>query len=190
MNPVKSLFKSSLVAIVGVLALAAAPAWAQQPKIGYVNYATLLQESPQMKTIQDALNNEFTPRQRELQTLQQQLKTREDRLAKDGATMTPEQRTKLERELRDGVRDFQRKQEEFQYDVNARRNEEMSRLQNTLIAEVQTYAKAQNFDLVIAEGVIYANTAMDITPAVLAALQARPARPAAATAPAPRQPGR
>ena len=41
------------------------------------------------------------------------------------------------------------------------------------VEEVRTYAKAQNFDLVIAdEVVIYATPTLDITPAVLAALQA------------------
>jgi Skp family chaperone for outer membrane proteins len=48
---------------------------------------------------------------------------------------------------------------------------------------VQTYAKAQSFDLVLADGVIYFNNSMDITPAILTALQAR--KPAAAPAAKP-----
>ena len=42
-----------------------------------------------------------------------------------------------------------------------------------IIEEVRTYAKAQNFDLVISDGVIYSTSQFDITPAVLAALQAK-----------------
>ncbi len=50
----------------------------------------------------------------------------------------------------------------------------MSRLQRTLVEEVQTYAKAQNFDLVLAgDTALYVNTNLDITPAILTALQAR-----------------
>ena len=59
----------------------------------------------------------------------------------------------------------------------------MSRLQRTLIEEVRAYAKAQNFDLVIADGVIYSTPALDITPAILSALQAEAPKPAAAAAP-------
>jgi hypothetical protein len=59
----------------------------------------------------------------------------------------------------------------------------MSRLQRTLIEEVRTYAKAQGFDLVIADGVIYSTATLDITPAILTALQSHPVR-AAASAPA------
>ncbi len=49
-----------------------------------------------------------------------------------------------------------RKQNEFVEDLNVRRNEELGRLQTTLLTEVQTYAKAQGFDLVIGDGVLYA----------------------------------
>jgi predicted cobalt transporter CbtA len=56
---------------------------------------------------------------------------------------------------------------------------------------VRTYAKAQNFDVVLSgEAVVYAAQAYDITPAILSALQARaaaaPAAKPAAPAPAPK----
>jgi hypothetical protein len=54
---------------------------------------------------------------------------------------------------------------------------------------VREYAKGQSFDIVIAEGVIYATPAVDITAAVLTALQAKGPKPAAgAPAPAPAKP--
>jgi outer membrane protein len=99
------------------------------------------------------------------------------------------QRASAEKELRDGYRDLQKKQSEVQDDFNARRNEEMSRLQRTLVEEVQVYAKAQSYDLVLADGVIYATGGIDITTAILGALQAkRGGAPAAAPAarPAPK----
>jgi outer membrane protein len=161
------------------MVLAAAPAWAEL-KIGYVNYSELLQQSPDAKTIADALRNEFLPRQRELQTMQQSLKAREDKLTKDGATMTDDQRAREDKDIRDGERELQRKQSEAQDDFNARRNEELSTLQKSLIEQVRTFAKAQNYDLVMADGVIYATGAVDITPQVLAMLTARGPKPAAA----------
>ena len=103
--------------------------------------------------------------------------------------MTPEQRSKAEKELRDSIRDLDRKKGELQDDSNAKRQEEMNRLQRSLITEITEYAKAQNYDIVIAEGVIYATPTVDITSQVLAALQARAARaPAAAPAKPPAKP--
>src|SRR5689334_22574438 len=180
------------VAVVG--ASLAPPAWAEL-KIGVVDYGRLVEESPQAKAALDSIRSEFTPRQRDLQNQQASLKAKEDKLQKDGATMTPDQRANAEKDLRDGAREFQRKQSEVQDDFNARRNEEMSRLQKALIEQVRTYAKAQNFDLVIADGVIYTTPTIDITPAILAQLQANPgavaARPkAAAPAAAPAAPAK
>ena len=181
-------------------ALAASPAWAEL-KIGVVDYGRLVEESPQAKSALESIRTEFTPRQRDLQNQQATLKAKEDKLQKDGATMTGDQRANAEKDLRDGYRELQRKQSEVQDDFNARRNEEMSRLQKTLIEQVRIYAKAQNFDLVIADGVIYTTPTIDITPAILAQLQANPgsaavSRPkagAAASGPAatpPKSPGK
>ena len=62
----------------------------------------------------------------------------------------------------------------------------MNKLQRTLIGEVREYAKAQNYDVVIADGVIYHTATVDITGAILTALNSRApkaAAPAGATAP-------
>jgi Skp family chaperone for outer membrane proteins len=77
----------------------------------------------------------------------------------------------------------------LQDDSNAKRQEEMNKLQRTLIGEVREYAKAQNYDVVIADGVIYHTPTVDITGAILTALNSRaPKAPAPAGATAPAKP--
>ena len=173
-------------------ALMALPAAAAEPKIGVVDFQRLAIESPQGKAVMESMRAEFAPRERTLQAQGQAVKAKEDKLQKDGATMSEEQRARAEKDFRDGAREFERAKGEFQDDMNARRNEELSRLQRTIIEEVRSYGKAQGYDLILAqEGVIYNASASDITPAVLTALQARgntsPAKPAAA-APPPAKP--
>src|SRR6202167_3901336 len=175
-----------LVGISGVVALAAAatPAGADL-KIGVVNYAKLMQESPQAKAAQDALRAEFAGKQKDLQTQQQSLKTKEDSLQRDSATMSSDQRTTAERDLRDANRELQLKVQQYQDDFTARQNEELSKLQKTLVEEVQNFAQGQKFDLVLADGVIFASPVLDITPQVLSGLQARGVRaPTGGAAPA------
>ena len=174
--------RSSILSVAGLLAVAMAaiaPAQADM-KIGVVNAARLLQESPQAKAVQDSLRAEFAPKQRELAAQQAALKAKQDKYEKDASTMSADQRTKMEKELRDGNRDYSQKLNDFQEDANTRQNEELSRLQSALIAEVQSFALSQKFDLVLADGVIYAANTFDITAAVLASLQARATTPAAA----------
>jgi outer membrane protein len=172
-------------------ALAALPAMAAEPKIGVVDFQRLAIESPQGKAVMESMRAEFAPRERTLQAQGQAMKAKEEKLQKDGATMSEDQRARAEKELRDGARDFERAKGEFQDDMNARRNEELSRLQRTIVEEVRTYGKAQGYDLILAqEGVIYNASASDITPAVLSALTARggtttAAKPAAAPPAAP-----
>ena len=172
-------------------ALVALPVVAAEPKIGVVDFQRLAIESPQGKAVMESMRAEFAPRERTLQAQGQAMKAKEEKLQKDGATMSEDQRARAEKELRDGARDFERAKGEFQDDMNARRNEELSRLQRTIVEEVRTYGKAQGYDLILAqEGVIYNASASDITPAVLSALTARggtttAAKPAAAPPAAP-----
>ena len=162
----------------------ALPAWAE--KIGVVDFQRLGMESPQGKALNEAMRSEFAPRQRTLQAQEQAIKAKQEKLQKDGATMSEDQRVKAEKDLRDSARDLQRAEGEFNDDVTARRNEELSRLQRTLIEEVRNYAKAQGYDIVLSqETVAYQNPSYDITPAILQALEARGGKGGAGAAPKP-----
>jgi len=176
----------SKVVMAGGLAMALAGAGAAAPagtaglRIAVVNYGVLLQESPQAQQAVASLRAEFAPKQRTLQVEANQLKSKEDTLKKNEATMTQDQRDQAELDLRERYQDLARKQSEIQDDVNTRRNELMSQLQKTLVQVVQTYAKQQRYDLVLADGVIYADQALDITPAILTALKSQSGRRAPA----------
>jgi outer membrane protein len=153
-------------------------------KIAVVNVPRLLDEAPQAKVAMQALSDEFAPRQREIVAQQKDLKAKEEKLQRDGAVMAENERNRAEKDLRDGQRDLQRKQNEYVEDLNLRRNEEIGKLQRSLLQEVQSYAKSANFDLVVGDGVLYATQSLDITPQVLAALQAHAKSAPASTAPA------
>ena len=176
----RKVFLGSLLA-----AMLAVPAMAEQ-KIGVVDYGRLINESPQAKALSDALEAEFNPRYKQLVTQDKALKAKAEKLQKDLATMTADQRSKAEKEIRDSARELERKGKELKDDSEAKRNEEIVKLQRMLGNEVREYAKAQNFDIVLMDGVIYATPAVNITDAVLAVLQSRSGKPAgAATQPKP-----
>jgi len=142
-------------------------------KIAVVNVPRLLEEAPQAKQAMQALQDEFAPRQRSLVATQKDLKAKEEKLQRDGAVMAENERRNAEKDLRDGQREVARKQNEYVEDLNLRRNEELGKLQRSLLQEVQTFAHAANYDIVVGDGVLYANETMDITAQVLSALQQR-----------------
>jgi outer membrane protein len=160
------------VSFCGLLAAGQAGA---ETKIGYVNFQKLLEEAPQTKSAMQSLENEFGPRRRELMTMQTDLKAKEDKLQKEGAVMSEADRTNAEKTFRDQQREFSRKAGEFQDDASTRKNEELGKVQRYLFGEIQTYANAQGFDLVLGDGVLFAKTPLDITAAVLTVLQSKPA---------------
>jgi outer membrane protein len=143
-------------------------------KIGVVNFQKLLEDAPQTKAAMQALDNEFGPRRRELMAMQNDLKAKDDKLQKEGAMMTENDRANAEKTLRDQQREFSRKAGEFQDDGTSRKNEELGKVQRYLVQEIQNYANAQGFDLVLGEA-FFAKQPLDITAAVLQVLQSKPA---------------
>src|SRR3984893_16496512 len=160
-------------------------------KMGVVNFQKLLEDAPQTKTAMQALENEFAPRRRDLLTMQNDLKAKDEKLQKEGAVMAEADRAKAEKTLRDQQREFSRKAGEFQDDASTRRNEEIGKVQRYLVTEIQAYANAQGFDLVLGDGVFFAKGPLDITANVLAVLATKPASlPAAPAAPQTKAPPR
>jgi outer membrane protein len=154
-------------------------------KVGYVDFQKLMTEAPQVKSAMQSLQNEFGPRQRELVAMQNDLKARDEKLAKEGAIMAEADRAKAEKTLRDQQREFSRKGGEFQDDLSTRKNEEIGKVQRYLLDEIRTYSSAQGFDLVLGEGVFYSKPQLDITAQVLEVLKSKPASlPASAPKPA------
>jgi len=183
-------FRALGLAAFAVVACAAGAANAQgNLKIGVINVGKLLESAPQSKVVSDKLQKEFEPRQQSIIAKRQKLQTQQERFQKDQAVMGEEERVNLERQIREGQRDLQRDENEYLEDLNARRNEELGKLQREVLQRVQAYASAQKFDLVVADA-IYFSSAVDITAAVVAALNQPGAAPAPAqpAPPAPKRP--
>jgi outer membrane protein len=164
-------------------ALAATAAEAQALKIGFVNFGRLLEESPQAKAAQQALEGEFLPRQRDVAAQQKTLQEKREKLQKEAAVMSEADRVRTEREVRDLELNVNRRFNELQEDLNLRRNEEVGRMQRALLQEVQAYARANGYQLIVSEGVLFAAEGVDVTPQIVAAIKAK--APAAATPPKP-----
>jgi outer membrane protein len=163
-----------ITAVLGILLVSgiALPAAAQELKIGVVNVPVLLDRSPQTKAAMDALQEEFAPRQREFIAKQKELEDLTAKIQKDVAVMGETERRNAEKNLRDLQRDVARLQQEFREDLELRQNEELGALQRALLKELQDYAQAQGYDLIVGDGVLFASTAVNITEEVLRAVEA------------------
>ena len=140
-------------------------------KIGYVNTQRITSESGPAKTATAKLEQEFSKRQKELSDAGASLKSFSDKFERDAPTMTESQRVSKQKEFAEMNRDFQRKQREFQEDLNGRRNEELQQVLDKANKAVKVVAEAEKYDLIIQE-VVYNNGKHDITDKVLKILNA------------------
>ncbi len=157
------------VVMAGVVAM---PAVAQQMKIGVVDLQALIRNAPQTKVTMEALQEEFAPRQREFEAKSKAYEDLAAKTQKDLAVMGETERRNAEKDLRELQRDLARLQSEFQEDFNLRQNEEIGKLQRAMLKEVQDFAEQQGYDLIVGDGVLYVNAAVNITDEVLRAVEA------------------
>lgn len=141
-------------------------------KIGFVNVQRLLIESPQANAANRALENEFAPRQRDLQAKQKAFKERADKFQKDGAVMGADERRNTENDLRKDERELARQIEELREDLNNRKNEELGKLRIEVLREIEGFAKQGGYDLIVSDG-LYVSQTLDVTAQVLQALQSQ-----------------
>ena len=137
-----------MIAAVSLLLAFAMPATAQEMKIGVVNIPALMERIPQTKA---ALV---------------------EKVQKDAAVMGETECRNAETSLRELGRDVTRIESEFREDFNLRRNEELAKLQRSVLKEVTDFAQAEGYDLVVGDGVLFASAAVNITDDVLRAVEA------------------
>ena len=160
----------SLALLLGTLAIAT-PAQAQEFKAGFINTDRIFREANTAKTAQTKLEQEFARREKELLDLGNTLKTATEKFEREAPTLAEGQRTTRQRQLVDQDRDFQRKRREFQEDLSARKNEELSQVLERANKVVKQVAEAEKYDVILQEAV-YINPKHDITDKVIKAMNA------------------
>lgn len=173
--------RSAQLALI-LTAVLAGSAYAADTKVGVVTLDRLMQESPQGKAVAEALQSEFGDKQRELVTQQKDLRALEEKLNRDRAVMSEQERADLEDKARNMQQRYTRRLAEVEDDYNSRRGKELGSLQRVIVREVQAHAKENGYDLVVGAGVLWASPSTDLTAAVLKRLEALAAA-------APRAPG-
>jgi len=141
-------------------------------KIGFVNMQLLIQNAPQIATINRQLQDEFAQRQSSLQAMQDDFTEKAQNYERDRDVMAASERTTLERELTQMQRDLERRANELQEDVQIRQQELVNALQVDIVQKVQTYVRDQGYDLVVTDA-IYVGEGIDITAAAYEAIGGR-----------------
>lgn len=172
------------------------PAMAQQ-KIGVVQVQSAIIGTKEGQKAANDLETRMSPKRKELENKQSELRTLQESLAKGGSVMAEAARAELSRKIDAKNKDYQRSLEDAQAEFQGEQDKLLNDLGAKLMAVINKYAKENAYSLVIDVSnpqtpVMYASETIDITKEVIDLYDknagggmAAPAKPAAAGMAAP-----
>ena len=140
-------------------------------RIAYVNVPWILDNSPQVKAVEDALRTSFSGREEELKASQEKLDQVAEQLRNEQGTLPEDELKQLERDLVSGKRRLKIAQQEFREDLVLRRNEEISKLRRQISEVIEKVAKDNQLDMVFETAVVFVSDRVDISKQVLSELE-------------------
>jgi len=163
------------LAFIGTIALAfpaALAAQATSPKIGVMNVLRAIVECNEGKQANEEFQKKFEAKREELSKKQKEIETLQQQLKSQSATLNQEARAGLTRSIEVKNTDLQRSQEDAEKEFNELRNQIFNRIGSKLAPLVQQYAKEKNFTLVLDSSsqttqLTYVDPATDITDEVV-----------------------
>jgi len=180
-------------------------AGAQAPvmKVGVINIQAAIGSTAEGKQAAAELQSQFAPRTTELQNLQKQGQDISGRLQSGQTTLSDDEKARLQRQLDQLNRTFQRKQQEFQEDTNDAQQDVVNRIGRKMIDVLDKYSKENGYAIILDESsqqtpVIYAANQIDVTQDIIrlydqsypvkATTSSTPTAPKPAPRPAPATP--
>ena len=181
---------------------AAAPGSAASGKIGVIGIRQAIASTAEGKQAGAELQSQFAPRQNELEGLNKQIADVRQRLDSGGGKLSQEETARLTRQGELLTRQLQRKQDEYQEDVNAAQGDVFDRIGRKMVDVLDRYARENGYIVILDSSaqnspILFNSTNIDVTQDIVRlydqaypvkAGAAAPARPAASTAPKPATP--
>ncbi len=167
MSKLALLWRALMASLVLAMLWLAAPAMADELRLGYVDTERVYREATAAVKAQQRLKAEFAPREAELADMARH--ARELKQTLDAGKLSDAERRTRERELQALDRDFQAKQLEFRQEFGQRRTEEFAAIQQRANQVIRDLARSERFDLIL-QDVVYVSPRFDLTERVLKAL--------------------
>ena len=158
----KSQMKQWAAALAAAACLAAPAAAESVRKLGFIDVDRVYRESKQAQSIQAKLDEEFAPRQKRLEQMQQEAAGVE----RKAAAAKGKARDGLLADLQRRNQTLRGEQAKLAEDYDLRRNEEFAALQRNADRVMIDLAKKEGYDLIVHD-VIFINAKFDITDKVI-----------------------
>lgn len=127
-------------------------------KVGIVDMQTIYSQVPQTAAIEKTLQGEFADRRQEVEKLQGDIRFEMEKFQRESTTMSEDQKKALGEKIQGMQRALAEKGRPLEQEIKARQNQELAKLQKTIIEAIEAVAKDGDFDEVkVKDGTIYFN---------------------------------
>lgn len=162
-----ALLALSLLGTAAIQAQGTAPGAASSGKVGVVDVRQAIVATAEGKQASAELQSQFAARQSELEALNKQIADIRQKLSL-GDKLSQDEGTRLQRQGELLTRQLQRKQDEYQEDVNAAQADVVDRIGRKMIDVLDRYARENGFVIVFDSSaqnspVLYKSTQIDVT---------------------------
>ncbi len=178
----KRMTMAAFAAAVAVLAGGAAPAAAQQLKIGFVNSQRVLAEAPGLQGVQATLERELSPFRTEVDSLERSLEAQNQALQQQASTLSEAVRTQRQQELQQRFGAYQQRLTQLNQMAQQRQSQLVGPVMTQINEAVEAVRREGSFSFIVDASsgfVVAADPALDVTDRVIARLRTMPAPPAA-----------
>jgi outer membrane protein len=144
------------------------PGSAVAGKLGVINVRQAIASTSEGKQAGAELQSQFASRQSELEGLNKQINDLRQRIDAGSGKFSQEEQARLQREGETKARQLQRKQDEYQEDVNAAQAEVFDRIGRKMIDVLDRYARENGYVAVLDSSaqntpILFASTNIDVT---------------------------
>src|SRR6202022_1425589 len=159
-------------------------------KVGVVNVRAAIVGTGEGKIASAELQSQFAARQTELENLTKQINDLRQRLSTGGDKLSQEEQLRLQREGEVKARQLERKQTEYQEDVNAAQGDVIDRIGRKMIDVLDRYGRENGYSAIFDSSaqnspILFTATNVDVTQDIVRLYDAAyPVKGGAATAPA------
>ena len=137
-------------------------------KIGVINVRQAIVTTSEGKQASAELQSQFAARQSELENLNKQITDLRQRLAAGQSTLSQDEQARLTRQGELLARQLQRKQDEYQEDVNASQGDVIDKIGRKMIDVLDRYARENGYVAILDSSaqntpILYASNQIDVT---------------------------
>lgn len=145
---------------------AAAPSSAA--KVGIINIQAAIVNTNEGQRDFQTLQNKFTPKRSELETLNREVENLKKQLSTTGDKLNEDARSSLVKQIDTKQKTLQRSYEDANNDLQAQQNEIANRIGQKMMAVLDKYAKDHGYSLILdyssqSSSVLWAATSVDVT---------------------------